>query len=606
MIINNDKVYIIKQSDNTTFKFSYKENIGIVYQPLVGNLWSESIVIFKTVLNNFCILLLPNDKIYLFCQSSQGHIVLCKYEDMQWESNIILKSKNDSIQEIYLDTILCKNEINIVYCIPDEKSKHMALFHQIVNSDAKLSPAKMIDIITNPFVVPFLLHSDGSNLYLAYQNLKEDYLLGYKVLLEGSSSWSNFIILDHSLLPYYDYSIVSSNLNIHYSYVKNTDTRIELNYYNTESKEVTSLYRGEEILCCSMFILDNILWILWICQNKIFGYFSKNNGKTFEAQLYYKEISPLNVQKAIYQSNLIEDIDHIILKEVFITSGNSLDILVLGSLYNIKAEKDVFIKELSIIDSFKEVNQYKVNAKTYLDRASERLNYYEKKISQKDALISQLNEMLKTEKNGSQILSKKYSLLENSARKFKEDLNELHSNLNLKENELEHLKNNSSQLEGELLAYKNRLKVIEQSNKEQFSTISLLQTRIIKLKDIEKLNKDQLNTTALLKTKIVDYERQIIQNHKTLEKYKSEITLLQIKNMEKDSVLHSFERQIDELSTDKKNYENQISLQSEKIISYLKKIQNLQDNIKSLKSNFEAASTSNNSSMLKRIFRNSN
>lgn len=606
MIINNGKVYITKQSDNTTFKFSYKKNIGIVFQTLVGNLWSECTIIFKTVLNNFCILLLPNDKIYLFCQSSQGHIVLCKYEDMHWESNIILKSKNDSIQEIYLDTILCKNEINIVYCIPDEKSKHMALFHQIVNNDAKLSPAKMIDIITNPLVVPFLLHSDGSNLYLSYQNLKEDYLLGYKVLLEGSSSWSNFIILDHSLLPYYDYSIVSSNLNIHYSYIKNTDTRIELNYYNTESKEVTSLYRGEEILCCSMFILDNILWVLWICQNKILGYFSKNHGKTFESQLYYKEISPLNVQKAIYQSNLIEDIDHTILKEVFITSGNSLDILVLGNLYNIKAEKDLFLKELSIIDGFKEVNQYKVNAKTYLDRTSERLNYYEKKISQKDALISQLNEMLKTEKNDSLILSKKYSLLENSTRKFKEDLNELHSNLNFKENELEHLKNNSSQLEGELLAYKNRLKVIEQSNKEQFSTISQLQTKIIKLKDIEKLNKDQLNTISFLKTKIVDYERQIIQNHKTLDKHKSEITLLQIKNTEKDNVIHSFENQIDELNTSKKNYETQISLQSEKIISYLEKIQNLQDNIKILKSNLEAASTSNNSSMLKRIFRNSN
>ena len=582
MIINNDKIYIIKQSDDNTFKFTYEKNIGIVYQTLIGNIWSENTIIFKTLLKNFCVLLLPNDKIYLFCQSSQGHIILCIYEDKHWESNIILKSKNDNIQEIYLDAILYKNEINVVYSIPDEKSKHSALFHQIVNSDAKFSSAKMIDILTNPFIVPFMLHTDGPNLYLAYQNFKEDYLLGYKVLLDNPSSWSDFILLDNSPLPYNDYSIISSNSSIHYTYVKNIDTKCQLNYYNNESKEVNTLYKDEKILCCSMFILDNVLWVLWICQNKIFGYFSKNNGKTFEVQPYYKDISSLNVQKAIYQSNLKEDIDRIILKEAFITNSNKLDILVLGNLYNIKTKKELFLKELSVIDSSKELSEYKGNVKTYLDKIFEQLSHYEKKINQKDALISQLNDMLKTHKNDSQMLRKKHSLLEISTKKFKEDLNELHSNLNFKEKEIELFKNNSSQYEGELLICKNKLKVIE------------------------KLSKDQLNTISLLQTKIINYEGDIIQNHKTLEDDKSEITLLKIKNTEKDNVINSFEKQIDELNTINKNYENQILLQSEKIISYLEKIQNLQDSIRTLEADLEEATLNANTSILKRIFKNNN
>jgi len=582
IINNNDKIYIIKQSDDTTFKFTYKKDLGIVYQTLVDNLWSETTILFKTLLNNFCTLLLPNDKIYLFCQSSQGHIVLCIYENKQWESNIILKSKNDNIQEIYFDAILYKNEINVVYSIPDEKSKHSALFHQIVNSDVKLSPAIMIDIITNSFILPFKFHCDGPNLYLAYQNLKQDYLLGYKVLLDNSSSWSNFIVLDNSPSPYNDYSIISSNLNIHYAYIKNIDTTCELNYYNSESKEVKSLYKDEKILSCSMFVLDNILWILWICQNRILGYFSKNNGKTFEVQPYYKDISLLNIQKAIYQSNLKEDIDHITLKEIFISNDNTLDILVLGNLYNIKTEKEMFLKELSVIDSSKELSEYKVNVKTYLDKTFEKLSYYEKKIKQKDALISQLNEMLKTHKNDSQMLKKKYSLLEINTRKFKEDLNELHSNLNFKEKEIELFKNNSSQYEGELLIYKNKLKVIE------------------------KLSKEQLNTISLLQTKITDYEGEIIQNYKTIEMDKSEIALLQIKNAEKNNAINSFEKQIDELNTTNKNYENQILLQSEKVISYLEKIQKLQDIIRILQANLEEATMRANASILKRIFKNSN
>ena len=582
MIINNDKVYIIKQSDNNTFKFTYEKNLGIVYQNLENNLWSENKLIFKTTLKNFCILLLPNDKIYLFCQSSQGHIILCIYEDNHWESNIILKSKNDSIQEIYLDAILYKNEINVVYSIPDEKSKHSALFHQVVNSDAKFSPAKMIDIITNSFAVPFILHSDGIDLYLAYQNLKQDYLLGYKVLVDNSNIWSNFIVLDKSSLPYNDYSIVSSNSNIHYAYVKDIDTKCELNYYNKESKEAKSLYKDEKILACSMFILDKILWVLWICQNKIFGYFSKNNGKTFELQPYFKDISTLSLEKAIFQSNLKEDIDHIVIKEAFITNDDKLEILVLGNLYNVKPKKDVLLKELNDVENSKELSEYKINVKNYLDKTFEKLSYYEKKLNQKDALISQLNDMLKTHRNDSQILRKKHSLLEINTKKFKEDLNELHTNLNFKEKEIELFKNNSSQYENELLIYKNKLKVIEN------------------------LSKEQLNTISLLQNKVINYEGEIIQNHKALENNDSEIALLKIKNNEKNNIINSFEKQIDELNLLNKNYENQILLQSEKIISYLEKIQNLQDSISALEARLEDATNNANSSLLKRIFKSSN
>lgn len=606
MVINNDKVYIIKQADNNTLKFTYKKNLGIVYESLVDNTWSESTVIFKTILKNFCILLLPSDKIYLLCQSSQGHIILCVYEDNHWQSNIILKSKNDNIQEIYLDAILYKNEINVIYSIPDERSKHSALFHQIITKDAKLSPAKMIDIITNSFVVPFMLHNDGTNLYLTYQNLKQDYLLGYKVLSDNSASWSNFIVLDNSPLPYYDYSIISSNSNIHYAYIKNIDTKCELNYYNKESDEIKSLCKDEKILCCSMFVLDNILWVVWICQNKIFGYFSKNNGKTFEIQPYYKDVSLLTVQKAIYQSNLKEDLDHIILKEVFITNDNNFQILVLGSLYTIKSEKELFLKELSVIDSSKELSEYKLSAKTYLDKAFEKFNYYEKKITQKDALISQLNDMLQTYKNQSQMLKKKHSLLELTTKKVKEDLSEAYSNLDFKEKEIDLFKNSSSQFQSELLICKNKLNDVQSLNKDQLNTISLLQTKINKLKAFEKLSKDQLSTISLLQSKIVHYERQIIKNHGILDKDKSEITLLQIKNTEKDKMINSFENQIDELNTTAKNYENQISLQSEKIISYLEKIQNLQDSIKILEASLQEATSSSNSSMLKRFFKNNN
>lgn len=207
---------------------------------------------------------------------------------------------------------------------------------------------------------------------------------------------------------------------------------------------------------------------------------------------------------------------------------------------------------------------------------------YEETINQKDALISQLNEMLNSSKNKSDMLKKKNSLLEINAIKFKEDLPELHSNLKFKQKEIELFKNDYSQYEGELLICKNKLKVIE------------------------KLSRDELCTISLLQTKIIDCEEEIIHNHKTLEGYKSAITLLQIKSTEKSTVINTIENKLDELSIINKSYEKQIFFQSEKIISYLEKIEELQNSIKILEEGLEEATISANSSILKRIFNNSN
>ncbi|MGH4125377.1 MAG: hypothetical protein ACREV6_20870 [Clostridium sp.] len=108
---------------------------------------------------------------------------------------------------------------------------------------------------------------------------------------------------------------------------------------------------------------------------------------------------------------------------------------------------------------------------------------------------------------------------------------------------------------------------------------------------------------SLLKAKMIDYEREIIQNHKTFEENKSEIALLKIKNAEKNKVINSFENKIDELNIINKNYEDQISMQSKKIIIYLERIQNLQNSIRTLDENLINATKSAVPSLLKRIFK---
>lgn len=115
---------------------------------------------------------------------------------------------------------------------------------------------------------------------------------------------------------------------------------------------------------------------------------------------------------------------------------------------------------------------------------------------------------------------------------------------------------------------------------------------------------------SLLQDKIIDYERQIIENNKTLEFNKSQITLLQMKSTEKNKVIHSLENRVDELDVMNKKFEDQIALQSIAIIAYLEKIQKLEDNIRSLEARLEEtriedSHSNKKTSMLNRIFKNS-
>ncbi|MBZ9687298.1 hypothetical protein G9F72_013280 [Clostridium estertheticum] len=82
--------------------------------------------------------------------------------------------------------------------------------------------------------------------------------------------------------------------------------------------------------------------------------------------------------------------------------------------------------------------------------------------------------------------------------------------------------------------------------------------------------------------------------------------MLQIKNTEKNKVINSYENKIDELTIINKNYEEQISLQSKKVITYLEKIQKLQNSVRILEESLKEATKSATPSILKRILKNSN
>ena len=122
----------------------------------------------------------------------------------------------------------------------------------------------------------------------------------------------------------------------------------------------------------------------------------------------------------------------------------------------------------------------------------------------------------------------------------------------------------------------------------------------------DSINKEQLNTISLLQTKIIGCDMALIQNHKISEMDKSQITLLSIQSSEKEKVINQLEKNVDKLTIQSKKDENQISFQSEKIVSYLEKIEKLQDYIKRLELNVCEETVCTNTSILNRIFKNKN
>ncbi|MBP2031533.1 hypothetical protein J2Z42_000198 [Clostridium algifaecis] len=334
MEISRENFYIIEQSSGNVWYFYYNECLGIVYRIFKENLQSNYQLVTDTGTKNFSVVLFPDDTICVLYEDINGEINLTTCDGETWSEQKILKNIHRELFSPYFKAVVIKNKLYIIYSILNKITGISTLFHQTFDGKNNLSSPKIIDTVKFNYNVPFNVYVlKNKKLFIMYQRLINNHQLGYKVF--DDKHWSKFYIIDKSIHPYKNYSIIIYNHRVHSLYIrseKNNDKIIYTAGTNANFK-YTELAENQDIISCTFFITHTQIWCSWIQHNKIFSSFSIDNGNSFSNPPYSKLLSS-NIVKWSYSTNRASNINDLILKEVYISPDEPLKYLIISDIYS--------------------------------------------------------------------------------------------------------------------------------------------------------------------------------------------------------------------------------------------------------------------------------
>ncbi|MDD3187817.1 MAG: hypothetical protein PHD02_05080, partial [Bacilli bacterium] len=410
MVIIDRNFYVIKQSDGTTWTFSFKKDEGIIYKFFKENIWSEDYILTKEALKNFSVILLPDDSINVLYQDSTGTIILSKYDGEQWNKQEIITNEKNEIFSIYFKTAVIENKIQIIFSIFNKETNTATLFHQSLDEKNNLSGPKVIDNIKYDcnYDVPFVLYSpDNKEFFIMYQRFLNRHEIGYKVFNKDNEKWSDFKLIDSSKYPFNDYSAIMFNKILHALYIKKEEDIYSLHYVhgNNFNFKNTKIFKGTNIESCLIFIIYGEIWCFWIDDNEIYSSFSIDNGNDFSTPPYGQFVNSPDIFKSIYITNEPKEMKGILGNEIYFTNDDTLKYLIFSNLYPCIKNNEQREDYLSYIEY-------------YMSEICSKVLSYKKTYRQKEQLIAMLKNQLEEQKAKSLFYEEKFKEINNKHTKF--------------------------------------------------------------------------------------------------------------------------------------------------------------------------------------------
>lgn len=461
--------YFIKQKDGTLFKFCYDSEQGICYQILMKQNWSDKKSIYKESLKYFYVLGECNGKIHVFCQDICGDIILCTLEGTKWGYKILLHMKSDAIMPVYIRAFFHSENIHLLYNIVDQHTYSEVLVYQAFKNGIEWSLPQIITKLDYYYKVPYCIYQDSkANLILLNTVLTGVYKLTSRNFYIIEGIWGKEEVIHTSLLPYIDFTFCVGENRNHYLFITqdNQVNTVIYQYKEIELQKNIILFQNEKIDSCLLTSFDNILWALWICNDKLYGCFSTNCGQTFSSPMVYKHFDNGLPIKLFYQEYLEDNQNKYYCHETYAISLNG--------------EEQIFLQELLQNPKIVQVNNkdgLKVNAENSKNDVDELKDCFtkvkiltrEKKELKENLKIAEeelrrVNDTIKYEKN--QLVKLQYEFY-----KEKEKNGSLEKKLLLKDKEKTLIERKLSEKEKENESLKQQIDVMmvqNLSNSEKF------------------------------------------------------------------------------------------------------------------------------------------
>ena len=497
MVLKDRNFYIVKQSDGLMWNFTYDDNIGIIYRVLKDNEDSFYDLLVGECRRNFSVLLFQNDDIYILYEDLCGNILMCTYDGIEWSEGIIVVENNSDMYEVEFNAVLSNDEIYLFYSILDKNSEMRTFFYQVIDSKLNFFKPNIIDIIDFDYANPFNIYTlQSNNIIIMYQKLNECHELGYKVYNYEDSMLSKFYVIDRSIQPFEDYSLLFIEDTLHAIYIKNTDgeNKAIYSYGSTTNFKNSEVFEGMNIISCSFFIAEGNIWIIGITNNNIYFSLSTNNGKNFSSPPYEEALVSLSIIKAIYMSNQ-QNRCNLIIDEIYIQDGYNSPYTMIPDIYKIFTEING--------NETNNVNKYLSYIKNFINENRKVILKYEEVLNAKEKLINKISyklsekehqlEVQKTNCKNYEIkladINKQYIQFKNGKNELNENIDFMQQNLISKEEKINELENINLQDQSQIINCKeqmadknNIIKTREQQIESLQNKISTYREEIGKLK----------------------------------------------------------------------------------------------------------------------------
>jgi hypothetical protein len=306
---------------NTTMRFIYNKDRGILYNTLLNGEWSMPNVAVSRCREYFIVVLLSGGRLGLVYQDYAGNLLMKIFNGTSWRGfTLISKSADweicDGFKAIAVEqgTYLFFNKLN-------KSSNTVSLCYSELDSNLRHESSNMIEAANSskPIQFKISLSQDNTTAYILYEQSTEYFFLGYKTLTLSTNELSQFITIDTSPSTFIDLSFLIDKNTIHVAYIKEYEEKRCLLYSQglKDKFTYTSLSEDRDITSCSILVIESLINCSWIKDNTVFSSLMSLDGEKITAKAYSQKLNSDNILKCTYVFSRLNSTDKFNLNEFF-------------------------------------------------------------------------------------------------------------------------------------------------------------------------------------------------------------------------------------------------------------------------------------------------
>ena len=383
-------MYYIVRTNQYIGAFYHARQRGVVRRIYQKGRWQAEQVLVENCKGNFTVHY-ENELTYLFCQDSQGDIILITINDADGKVNrrIVLKSPSADFLQVLLYPILTERSLIIIYNAAGAEDRNYCLMTRRLDESGQWTPAVQIDTYwPDNFEVQRVTND---HLLLFYQTRTPDNNLGYREITPNKQG--DYRVYYSTKYHVSDLSRLTTDDGVHTLFVVKSMFSSQLIYRRNVTGSFSNplvLYESQRIEDCLLFFVHGNLYITFLSSGGLYICMSGDKGASFSQPVRYRGKFCQSPEKAFFISSLTQSENGIFLRHVYVDRSSPWDIQIIPEMFEefFPAYPEPVTEETRVRDSPDMEHTDEVQ------RLKNQIELLEKRADEKDGQIISLSRML--------------------------------------------------------------------------------------------------------------------------------------------------------------------------------------------------------------------